>query len=153
MVLPFRCALQTTYKYVGRDKDCLQSLKNSANSSSGHAVAGIATVAMRTRKRGCRLLLPSSPRRVSAKLTGGVLKFAQRLYVALSVACGRETPSVTYGDSSLGEGAFGFVQISDIGMPSSPRRVSAKLTGGVLAGIATIAIRTKQRGCTNSNIC
>ena len=31
-----------------------------------------------------------------------------------TVACGRETPSVTCGDSSLGEGAFGFVQISDI---------------------------------------
>ena len=27
---------------------------------------------------------------------------------------------------------MGFVQISDIGLPSSPRRVAAKLTGGVL---------------------
>ena len=41
--------------------------------TTGHAVAGIAAVAMRTRERGCGLLLPSSPRRVSAKLTGGVL--------------------------------------------------------------------------------
>ena len=37
--------------------------------------------------------LPSSPRRVAAKLTGGVLKFAQQQYIAHSVACGRETPS------------------------------------------------------------
>ena len=38
------------------------------------------------------IVMPSSPRRVSAKLTGGVLNIAQQLYTALSVACGRELP-------------------------------------------------------------
>ena len=84
----------------------------------------------------------------------GVLKFARRLYVARSVACGRETPSVTYGDSSLGEGAFGFVQISGIGLPSSPRRVAATADGWCL-GFRTIAcgreIPSNHR--TNCNRC
>ena len=43
------------------------------------------------------IVMPSSPRRVAAKLTGGVLNITQQLYIALSVACGRETPSAEFG--------------------------------------------------------
>ena len=70
-----------------------------------------------------------------------------------TIACGRETPSnhrtncnhcnscrrlragkhlQSLRDSSLGEGAFGFLQSSDIGKPSSPRRVAAIADGWCL---------------------
>ena len=84
-------------------KDCKQSLsrptkfsapsKNCANYN--HCNPGHGAPSRRALQRFLQtsnIVMPSSPRRVAAKLTGGVLNIAQQLYTALSVASGRELP-------------------------------------------------------------